>query len=456
MNDVGFADEDGLSAIDAALAEGLAPGKVNKEVKKGPNDGQIEPLARALQARYGTAVVLRFIEYMDVGTTNGWQLDDVLPSRQVLRRLSDIGPLSPLAPTVEGETAQRWRFDATGQEIGLISSVTQAFCGSCNRARLSTDGRLYLCLFASRGHDLRALLRGGAGDAEIANAIDHVLGRPRRPLRRRCARPRPTRAASRRRPPIAASRCATSAVDGGRLRARAGQRRDDHRPRARSRRTRPAHGGRRQGPAALWRPAARGPRHRAPRAAGQRDPGPARTATSTSTHRWRPACSSMPPTTSPAPLAGSSSAGLRAATHAVARGGAVRRCRCCRPISSRDSPTRWAPPRRAPRARSSRARSTARRAAASSPSAASSRRRSRTRARARARRRPAQSRAVDLDACDRRALRPRERRSRGRELQYAGRPSRLISPPPCLRAPTARPCWPACRPARCPGRPRGP
>ena len=176
MNDVGFAVEDVLSGIDAALAAGLAPVKVNMVVKKGTNDSQIVPLARALQARYGTAVVLRFIEFMDVGSTNGWRLDDVLPSQQVLRRLSDIGPLSPLAPTVEGETAQRWRFDDTGQEIGLVSSVTQAFCGSCNRARLSTDGQLYLCLFASHGHDLRSLLRGGAGDAEIANAIDHVWG----------------------------------------------------------------------------------------------------------------------------------------------------------------------------------------------------------------------------------------------------------------------------------------
>jgi cyclic pyranopterin phosphate synthase len=145
-------------------------------VKKGTNDEQVVPLARALQARYGSAVVLRFIEFMDVGSTNGWRLDDVVPSQQVLARLREIGPLTALPATAAGETAQRWRFDATGQEIGLISSVTQAFCGSCNRARLSTDGQLYLCLFATHGHDLRALVRGGADDATIAATIDHLWG----------------------------------------------------------------------------------------------------------------------------------------------------------------------------------------------------------------------------------------------------------------------------------------
>jgi cyclic pyranopterin phosphate synthase len=173
MNDVDFAVEDVLQGMDAALAAGLAPVKVNMVVKKGTNDDQIVPLARALRARYGAAVVLRFIEFMDVGSTNGWRLDDVLPSRDVLQRLREIGPLTALSPGSAGETAQRWRFD-DGQEIGLISSVTQAFCGDCNRARLSTDGQVYLCLFASRGHDLRALLRGGADDAAIAAAIDHL------------------------------------------------------------------------------------------------------------------------------------------------------------------------------------------------------------------------------------------------------------------------------------------
>jgi len=176
MNDVDFAVEDVLAGIDAALAAGLAPVKVNMVVKKGANDDQIAPLTRALQARYGSAVVLRFIEFMDVGSTNGWRLDDVLPSQEVLARLRELGPLTALPATAQGETAQRWRFDATGQEIGLVSSVTQAFCGSCNRARLSTDGQLYLCLFATHGHDLRALLRGGADDAAIGAAIDHLWG----------------------------------------------------------------------------------------------------------------------------------------------------------------------------------------------------------------------------------------------------------------------------------------
>lgn len=176
MNDVDFAVEDVLAGIDAALAAGLGPVKVNMVVKKGANDDQVVPLARGLQARYGNAVVLRFIEFMDVGSTNGWRLDDVLPSHQVLARLQEIGPLSALPATSAGETAQRWRFDATGQEIGLVSSVTQAFCGDCNRARLSTDGQLYLCLFATHGHDLRALVRGGTDDAAIGAAIDHLWG----------------------------------------------------------------------------------------------------------------------------------------------------------------------------------------------------------------------------------------------------------------------------------------
>jgi len=174
MNDVDFAVEDVLKGMDAAIAAGFAPLKVNMVVKKGTNDGQVVPLTRALHARYGNDVVLRFIEFMDVGSTNGWRLDDVLPSRDVLARLREIGPLTALPASAEGETARRWRFDATGQEIGLVSSVTEAFCGSCNRARLSTDGQLYLCLFATHGHDLRALLRGGADDAAIAAAIDHL------------------------------------------------------------------------------------------------------------------------------------------------------------------------------------------------------------------------------------------------------------------------------------------
>jgi len=174
MNDVGFAAEDVLAGIDGALAAGFGPIKVNMVVKKGTNDDQVVPLARALHARYGNAAVLRFIEFMDVGSTNGWRLDDVLPSHELLERLRSIGPLTALPASTAGETAQRWRLDATGQEVGLVSSVTQAFCGECNRARLSTDGQLYLCLFATHGHDLRALLRGGADDAAIAATIAGV------------------------------------------------------------------------------------------------------------------------------------------------------------------------------------------------------------------------------------------------------------------------------------------
>ena len=174
MNDVDFPVAAVLEGIDAALAAGLGPIKVNMVVKRGTNDDQIVPLTRALRERYGKAVVLRFIEFMDVGTTNGWRLDDVLPSRDVLERLRSLGPLEALPATALGETAQRWRFIESGQEIGLISSVTHAFCGDCNRARLLTDGQLFLCLFAHRGHDLRRLLREGVDDAVIADTIAHV------------------------------------------------------------------------------------------------------------------------------------------------------------------------------------------------------------------------------------------------------------------------------------------
>ena len=177
MNDVDFPVADVLAGIDAALAAGLAPVKINMVVKRGTNDHQIVPLARHVRDRFGAAVVLRFIEYMDVGSTNGWRMDEVLPSDEVMRRLHDTFPLEPIAPTAAGETAQRWRYADAGGEVGFISSVTQAFCHDCNRARLSTEGKLFLCLFASRGHDLRALLRGASPqgqpytDAQITAAI---------------------------------------------------------------------------------------------------------------------------------------------------------------------------------------------------------------------------------------------------------------------------------------------
>jgi GTP 3',8-cyclase len=171
MNDVDFPVADVLTGIDAALAAGLAPIKINMVVKRGTNDHEIVPLARHVRERFGPGVVLRFIEYMDVGATNGWRLDEVLPSAEVRARLHAAFALEKLPPAAAGETAERWRYADGGGEVGFISSVTQAFCGDCNRARLSTEGKLFLCLFATRGHDLRSLLRGGASDADIASAI---------------------------------------------------------------------------------------------------------------------------------------------------------------------------------------------------------------------------------------------------------------------------------------------
>lgn len=175
MNDVDFPVAEVLEGIAAAREAGLGPIKVNMVVKRGTNDHEILPMARHFR---GTGTVLRFIEYMDVGATNGWRMDEVLPSADVVRRLQAELPLVQLEPSAPGETAERWgyadalgRHDAAAGEIGVISSVTQAFCSDCNRARLSTEGQLYLCLFASQGHDLRTLIRGGASDDDIASAI---------------------------------------------------------------------------------------------------------------------------------------------------------------------------------------------------------------------------------------------------------------------------------------------
>lgn len=179
MNDVDFPVAQVLEGLEAAQAVGLGPIKVNMVVKRGTNDNEILPMARHFR---GTGVVLRFIEYMDVGATNGWRMDEVLPSAEVVRRVAEEFPLVPLHATASGETAQRWgyagadgRHDPALGEVGVISSVTQAFCSDCTRARLSTEGKLYLCLFASGGHDLRPLLREQqASDAEIASAIGHI------------------------------------------------------------------------------------------------------------------------------------------------------------------------------------------------------------------------------------------------------------------------------------------
>ena len=175
MNDVDFPVADVLAGIEAAHTAGLSHIKVNMVVKRGTNDHEILPMARHFR---GTGTTLRFIEYMDVGATNGWRMDEVLPSAELIERLRAELPLVPLEPSSPGETAERWGYaDASGQhdpalgEVGVISSVTQAFCHDCNRARLSTEGKLYLCLFASQGYDLRSLLRAGASDADIAAAI---------------------------------------------------------------------------------------------------------------------------------------------------------------------------------------------------------------------------------------------------------------------------------------------
>ena len=179
MNDVDFPVADVLEGLEVAQAVGLGPVKVNMVVKRGTNDHEIVPMARHFR---GTGVVLRFIEYMDVGATNGWCMDEVLPSADVIRLLQTELPLVQLDPSAPGETAERWGYaNAQGQhdpalgEVGVISSVTQAFCGDCNRARLSTEGRLYLCLFASQGYDLRQLLRDPTqSDAQLAATVNAI------------------------------------------------------------------------------------------------------------------------------------------------------------------------------------------------------------------------------------------------------------------------------------------
>jgi GTP 3',8-cyclase len=178
MNDVDYPVADVLAGIEAAQAVGFQSIKVNMVVQRGTNDAQILPMAKHFK---GTGVTLRFIEYMDVGATNGWRMDEVLPSREVMQLIHAELPLIQLDPSAPGETAERWGYagsdgkhDKAQGEIGLISSVTQAFCGDCNRARLSTDGKLYLCLFATQGHDLRSLIRGGASDEDILSAIGHI------------------------------------------------------------------------------------------------------------------------------------------------------------------------------------------------------------------------------------------------------------------------------------------
>jgi cyclic pyranopterin phosphate synthase len=171
MNDVDFPVARVLEGIDAAAAAGLAPVKVNMVVKRGANESSVVPMARYFR---GSGHILRFIEYMDVGHTNGWRLDDVVPAAEILSAIDAELPLEPAEPNYTGEVAKRWRYRDGGGEIGIISSVTQPFCGTCTRARLSAEGRLFTCLFAVRGHDLRAVVRGDASDQELDDAIAQV------------------------------------------------------------------------------------------------------------------------------------------------------------------------------------------------------------------------------------------------------------------------------------------
>jgi len=171
MNDADFPVARVIEGIETAAAEGLAPVKINMVVKRGTNDADIVAMAERWR---GTGHIVRFIEYMDVGSSNGWRMDDVVPSAEVVRRISQRWPLEPVDPNYPGEVAERWRYADGAGEVGVISSVTQAFCSSCNRMRLSTEGSLYTCLFAQSGHDLKALVRGGATDDEIRNEIAAV------------------------------------------------------------------------------------------------------------------------------------------------------------------------------------------------------------------------------------------------------------------------------------------
>jgi cyclic pyranopterin phosphate synthase len=160
-----------LDGIDAASRAGLAPIKVNAVIKRGVNEHAIVDLARRFR---GTGHIARFIEYMDVGATNGWRMDDVVPAAEILARIDAAFPIEPIDANYGGEVAQRWRYRDGSGEVGVIASVTRAFCRDCTRLRLSTDGKLYTCLFATRGHDLRAMVRTGADDASLRGAIAAV------------------------------------------------------------------------------------------------------------------------------------------------------------------------------------------------------------------------------------------------------------------------------------------
>ena len=171
MNDVGATVTDVLAGIEAAAAADLTPIKINMVVKRGVNDHSILEMAEHFR---GTGYILRFIEYMDVGATNGWRLDEVTPAHEIVDRIDRVFPIEPVEPNYRGEVARRWRYLDGAGEIGMIASVTQPFCGNCTRARLSADGKLYTCLFAIGGTDLREAVRSGASDARLRSMITAI------------------------------------------------------------------------------------------------------------------------------------------------------------------------------------------------------------------------------------------------------------------------------------------
>jgi len=174
MNDVDFPVEKVLEGMEAAAAVGLEPIKVNMVVKRGLNESSILPMARYFREK---GYILRFIEYMDVGHSNGWRMDDVVPAREIVKIIDAEMPLEPVDPNYRGEVAERWRYKDGSGEIGVVASVTQAFCSTCNRARLSAEGKLYTCLFGIKGHDFKSLIRSGATDSEVSDMLTRVWGK---------------------------------------------------------------------------------------------------------------------------------------------------------------------------------------------------------------------------------------------------------------------------------------
>ena len=174
LNDVDFPVEKVLEGMEAAHSVGLEPIKVNMVVKRGVNESSILPMAKFFREK---GYILRFIEYMDVGATNGWRMDEVVSAKEIVSRINAELPLEPADPNYTGEVAERWRYKDGSGEIGVIASVTQAFCRDCNRARLSAEGKLYTCLFAVKGHDFKSLLRSGASDEELSQLLTTTWGK---------------------------------------------------------------------------------------------------------------------------------------------------------------------------------------------------------------------------------------------------------------------------------------